>query len=124
MLDQGAFGISGIMIEDQETNYEVPLAYRAVDAKALHIAEGQNGFVDTIYVEREYYMRQLVEKYGIDNISAIHRDLFLKGGDEAVGKKVRVLHAIEPRLDADPHGFGDKISRMHRFISISKPRRL
>lgn len=108
MLDQGAFGISGIMIEDQETNYEVPLAYRAVDAKALHIAEGQNGFVDTIYVEREYYMRQLVEKYGIDNISAIHRDLFLKGGDEAVGKKVRVLHAIEPRLDADPHGFGDK----------------
>jgi hypothetical protein len=104
MLDQGAFGISGIMVEDQDDDFEVPLAYRAVDAKALHIAEGKNGFVNTIYVEREYTIRQLVEEYGLDEISEKHRKTFLKG--EGCDEKVAVLHAIEPRMDVDPYGFG------------------
>lgn len=106
MLDQGAFGISGIMVEDQEDDYEVPVTYRAVDAKALYIDEGRNGFVNTIYVEREYSLRGLVEEYGIENIAKRHREEFLKGGGQQT--KVMVLQAIEPRMEADPNKYGAK----------------
>lgn len=120
MLDQGAFGISGIMIDEQEDDLEVPLAYRAVDAKALHIDEGKNGFVNTIFVEREYGVRQLVEEYGYENISSKWRAEFDKG---ECTSKVKVLHAIEPRMDADPYGYGNKnmpIASIHIDLQTEK----
>jgi hypothetical protein len=106
MSDQGAFGISGIQTESQDDNFETPVAYRAVDAKVLHVDEGPNGFIDTIYIENEYSIRNLVAKYGLENVSEARRKEFLGSTDSAT--KVRVLQAIEPRMDADPHGFGVK----------------
>lgn len=105
MLDQGSFGISGIMVEDNDDDFEAPLTYRAVDAKVLHVDEGRNGFIDTIYMEREFTIRQLVAEYGLENISSKHQEEFMKGECKT---KVKVLHAIEPRMEADPYGFGDK----------------
>jgi len=104
MLDQGAFGISGILTEEQEDN-EIPLTYRALDAKAMCIDEGENGFVNTIYIERHYTIRQMVEKYGFENISSKWQEQYLKGDCKS---KVPVLQAIEPRLERDPYGFGVK----------------
>lgn len=103
MLDQGAFGISGIMVEDNEDSTEVPLAYRAVDAKVLFIDEGKNGFVDTIYMMREFNVRQLVGEYGLENVSKKWKEAFLQNDTKS---KAQVLHAIEPRRDRDPFGFG------------------
>lgn len=104
MLDQGAFGISGIIGEDQDDDWEVPIAYRAVDAKSLYVAEGKNGFINTIYIEREYTIRQLVEKYGLENVNVKHREMFSAGKEQ----KVAVLQAIEPRMEADPYAPGVK----------------
>lgn len=106
MLDQGAFGISGISIEDNLDDYEVPLSYQAVDAKQLHIAEGKNGFVNTIYIHKEFTIRQLIEEYGWDGIAKKWRDAYQADGD--CKTKVKVLQAIEPRLEFDPYGFGVK----------------
>jgi len=105
MLDQGSFVISGIMTEDSDDDFEAPLIYRAVDAEMLYVDEGRNGYIDTIYMDREFTVRQLVAEYGLENISAAHREEFMEGKCET---KVKVLHAIEPRMDADPYGFGDK----------------
>lgn len=102
MLDQGAFGISGVQMIEQE-DPEVPVAYRAVDAKNLCIDEGANGFVNTVYVERCYTIRQLVEEYGFDNISKQWQKKYLEGDCKT---KVKVLQAIEPRIEYDPYGFG------------------
>lgn len=102
MLDQGAFGISGIYTEEQD-DYEVPVFYRAVDAKGIAIDEGKNSFVNTIYVERGYTVRQMVEEYGYDAISKQHKDEYNKG---ICTSKIKVLQAIEPRMERDPYGFG------------------
>lgn len=102
MLDQGAFGISGIHSSEQEDK-DCPMVYRALDAKSTCIDEGANGFVNTIYIEREFKLRQLVEEYGFANISVKWQKLYEKGDCKT---RVRVLQAIEPRIDGDPHGFG------------------
>lgn len=102
MLDQGAFGISGILAEEQDDS-EVPIVFRALDAKSTCIDEGANGFVNTIYIEKAYTVRQLVEKYGFENISRKWQVLYEKGDCKT---KVRVLQAIEPRMERDPYGFG------------------
>lgn len=121
MLDQGAFGISGIEIEDNEDDYETPLAYRARDAKVLYIDEGRNNFVDTVYIEHEMSLRQLIKTYGIENVAKQRREAYLKGKDTDV--KVKVLQAIEPRMDADPFGFGNKnmpIASIHIDVEHEK----
>jgi hypothetical protein len=119
MLDQGSFGISGINADEQD-DYEIPLTYRAVDAKITCIDEGHDGFVNTVYIERSYTVRQLVERYGVENVSKVHQDLFEKGG---CTEKVSVLQAIEPRMERDPWGFGTKnmpISSIHIDIKNEK----
>lgn len=104
MKDQGAFGISGIGAYDEE-DAEVPVLFKALDAKVLHIDEGRNGFVDTIYTLKEMTIRQLVQEYGYENVCEKSRQAFDKGeGDD----KVKVLHAIEPRMERDPFGIGVK----------------
>lgn len=120
MLDQGVFGISGIHVEDQD-DFEVPVAYRAVDAKVLCVEEGNNGFVNCVYIEREYTLRQMVERYGIDALSKEHRKSFESGTDNKT--KVKVLNVIEPRMDADPYGFGAKnmpVASIHIDLATEK----
>lgn len=104
MTEQGAFGLSGIgAFEEDDT--EVPILFKAVDAKKLYIDEGRNGFVDTIYTLEEMTIRQLIQEYGYENVCKKSRDAFDSGkGDD----KVQVLHAIEPRMERDPFGIGVK----------------
>jgi hypothetical protein len=119
MLDQGGFGISGIMAEDNE-DPEIPIHYRAVDAKALYIDEGKNGFIDSVYIEREFSVRQLVEEYGFESVSKEHQKSFMKGDCD---EKIPVLQAIEPRMERDPYGFGNKnmpIASIHIDIKTEK----
>ncbi len=119
MLDQGSFGISGIL-RQEEDDPEVPITYKAIDAKVMYIDEGSNGYVDTIYIKRKFKLRQLVQEYGYENISAKWRKLY-DGGDTKT--EVEVLQAIEPRMDNDPYGFGVKnmpIASIHVDIQTEK----
>jgi hypothetical protein len=103
MLDQGAFGISGIGTFEQD-DPEVPVIYKAVDAKNVTIDEGPNGFVDTVYIEKEFTLRQAVVEYGYDALSKARQEAYEKGDFKC---KVKVLHAIQPRIERDPFGFGN-----------------
>jgi hypothetical protein len=104
MLDQGAFGFSGIKWTEQD-DLEVPIAYSALDAKHLAIAEGANGFVNTLYILKSYNLTQLVEEYGYENISSRWQKAYDQGDSK---QKVKVLQAIEPRVERNPYGFGKK----------------
>jgi hypothetical protein len=108
MYDQGAFGISGIHVkENQNPNADTPISYIAVDAKKITIAEGADGFVDTCYIEQVMTVRQVVQEYGLDEVSERTRDGFIKGNRQE--DKVKVLHAIEPRIDGQiVGGFGNR----------------
>lgn len=106
MTDLGAFGTAGIGVFEDQSNEDAPVRFVAVDVKKACIDEGVNGFVDTIYIERELSVRQLVQEFGIDTISSKSREAYTEGRLE---EKVRVLHAIEPRMDARVvGGFGNQ----------------
>ncbi len=109
MEDQSAFGTSGIGVfrnEDSTTKKNTPVLYKAKDVKTMSIAENQFGFVDTVYDETEMTIEQAVKEYGEENLSAKSRELFRNG--KGFEEKIKVLHAIEPRLDGDPTKFGNK----------------
>jgi len=104
MADQGAFGTSGISVlqgEDRDT----PVKYKAVDVKHACIDEGKDGFVDTVYLEIPMTVRQLILEYGIENVSPESRETY----QSDPMKKVKVLHAIEPRAGTK---YGDGNRRM------------
>jgi hypothetical protein len=98
--DQGAFGISGIYVkENEELGSETPLSYMAVDAKKIAIAENAQGVVDTCYVLREMTMRQVVQEYKIENVSQRVAEAFHSPDGSRQEELIQVLHAVEPRVD-------------------------
>lgn len=122
MNDQGVFGISGVgaFENTDEDELEVPVRYTAVDAKKIAIDEGKDGFVDTVYIEKQMTVRQLVQEYGVDNVSKASAEAFNNGRCE---EKVVVVHAIETRVDGDPYGFGNAdmpVASMHIEKSAGK----
>jgi hypothetical protein len=109
MHDQGSMGTSGVGVflnEDSRTKKNVPIVYKAWDIKTMTIAEDQFGFVDTVYNLEEITIAKAVQKFGLENLSLRSRELFNSTG--GFKEKIKVLHAIEPRLDGDPTKFGNK----------------
>lgn len=104
MLDQGSFGISGVGAFEQDDDIQ-PVRFTAIDVKKMAIDEGANGFVDTVYIEREFTLKQLAEEFGEDMLAPEHVENLRKGELE---KKVRVLHAIEPRRGDYMGTFGNR----------------
>lgn len=103
MTDQLAFGISGIGVwgTDDKT---APVRFTAIDCKQMFISEGPDGFVDTVYLVEELTVKQLVQRFGYDVISAASRKMY---DDNNYGNKICILHAIEPRIDRVPNLFGN-----------------
>lgn len=103
MSDQGAFGTSGISVLAGDTD-DVPVKFKAVDVKQACIDEDKNGFVDTVYMELQLTLKQLVEEYGLDNVSPASRE---KWAQKDYNAKIKVLHAIEPRMISE-YGPGNR----------------
>lgn len=107
--DETTFGIAGISAMKNNTQdfaelFDMPVVFGSVDAKQTCIDENARGFVDTVYIEKEMTVRQLVQEYGLENISKKCREMYVtRRGHE----KVWVLQALEPRLDARYGGFGN-----------------
>lgn len=106
MTDQVGFGISGIGIFDEEEyDRKLPICFVPIDCKKMCIAEGPDTFVDTVYIEYEMTVKQLVQKYGYETVSKESRKAF----DEAqYSQIVKVLHAIEPRIERVSNLFGNE----------------
>ncbi len=118
MLDQGAFGISGIHTESTEDLF-VPLIYRAINVKNMIIEENKSGLIDTVFLDIEFTVDQIVKEYGIENVSAETARKW-ESGDFL--HKVRVLQLIEPRREGR-FSFGNKampISSIHIEYSANK----
>lgn len=107
--DLMAFGISGIAVF-QSDDPGIPLRFVAVDTKKLTIDENQHGFVDTVYIEKEMTVRQLVQEYGFQNVSTRSQDRYKRGDDTGINitSMVKVLHAIEPRMERSAASFGNQ----------------
>lgn len=103
MLDKGAFGICGINI-DRTGDLFVPVKYKAVNVKYFVVDENKDGQVDTVFTDEEICVRNVVEEYGVENVSEKTRKLY-EAGDYVT--KVRILRLVEPRRGGK-YGFGNK----------------
>lgn len=111
LFDQGAFGIAGVH-RKRTGNLVQPLKFIPVTVKNLIIEEDKEGKVRTVFIDDEYTVRQLVDTFGLENVSKANTDKYAQG---AFGDKVRVIQAIEPRLKGR-FGYGNKtfpISSIH-----------
>src|SRR5271163_104028 len=98
MGDQGTFGVSGIAVHETDDDV-LPVTFSAVDAKWLTIAEGADGYIDTVYIKRFVTIRQLVQRFGLAQVSPGIRDMYLKGDSSMLEQKRMYIEAIEPRRD-------------------------
>jgi len=103
MEDQGAFGISGIGVTRTDDPFQ-PLKFKAHNVKNMVIDENEDGVVDTIFIEDEMSVRNLVSKYGEENVSAKVKEKFNKG---QYTEKIKFVQVIEPRREGRG-SFGNK----------------
>jgi hypothetical protein len=120
LFDQGAFGIAGIHRKKTE-DFMQPLKFFPVTVKNFLVEENKEGRVTSVFIDDHYTVRQLVDTFGLDNVSKVNADKYLKG---MFHDKVRVLQVVEPRMENNPKfQFGNKnmpISSMHFEWDTSK----
>lgn len=119
MLDQLAFGLAGLGAFEKEDD-ETPFVFKAIDAKSLGLDEDNDGIIDTIYIEKEMTVRQIVMQYGKEEVSKEIRDLY---DNNDLGKKFKILHVIEPRKERNLNSFSSKdmpISSVHIELQSKK----
>lgn len=95
MLEDVVFGTAGVeAIPDPKTK----VCYKAWGVKHMSIAEGKDGYVDTIYIEIAMKVHRIVKEYGIDKVSQKVRELFNQRQFE---QEFNILIAVEPRITND-----------------------
>jgi hypothetical protein len=95
MLEIIDFGTVGVeVLKSKETK----VCYKPWGVKNISIAEGSNGFVDTVYVEVKLPVHIIVKEYGIDKVSDKVRGLF---NARKFDQEFNVLIAVEPRITDD-----------------------
>lgn len=110
MLDQGGFGTAGIGAFENRNDFdrETPVHFRAVDCQKICIDEGPDGFVDTVYIQYEYTVKQLIQEFGLESLHESIIKPVLTDTNCDYNRKIRVLHAIEPRLEKVAGAFGNR----------------
>jgi hypothetical protein len=102
MLDQGAFGTSGIEVIEADDTEDIDVLYKAWGIQEMKIAEGKNGRIDTIYLELKFPIHRVVAEYGLSAVSEKTRNLYKTSPDD----EIKLLIAIEPRKIRDYSGKG------------------
>ncbi len=92
--ETGAFGTNPILIVEDDED-----VIRCIDMTfgTYWIAANQKGVIDTLYREIEYTTRQMVQEFGLENLSPQIQAMVKQNEKEKIHK---VLHCIEPRKDS------------------------
>ena len=75
------------------------LNFRALHIKRVTFATDQDGQIDTIFVEMDRTVSQLIKEYGIDSLDGRTAEMAREGG-KSLDKKVKLVWAVVPREDA------------------------
>jgi len=104
LREEGAFGTSGIA--EFKGDYQNPLIFKSWSIQSVMIAEGPDGFVDTIYYDDSIPLRVLVEEYGEENLPSDLKELYKDAAKH--NDRIKVCIAIEPRPKEKRKGKSDK----------------
>ena len=94
-LDDVVFGTSGLEVFMSSKGV---ITYRPWGVKHMSIAEGENGRVDTVYIEVVFPVSRVVAEYGEDKVSKEVLKMWKEGQQD---DDVKVLMVVEPRVDRD-----------------------
>lgn len=90
--EQVTLGSAGLFIaEDEKTK----VRFSTWGLKNISFAEGENGIVNTVYVDDHWTIKRLVETYGIENVSPQVKKFF---ETNKLNEKVKIIQAIEPKI--------------------------
>jgi hypothetical protein len=92
--DLGDFGNACMVIDE---DYEDVIRCTVFAPGEYYFANGENGRVNTVYREYKKTVLQLVQEYGIENVSKRVREQYNKGGDQ-LDTQVDCVMAIEPNM--------------------------
>ncbi len=96
-LDDGAFGTSGMLLEERNLSN---LRFEALQIGDYSILEDDNRNVDTVFRDLKLTARQAAQKFGVKNLHPDMQKCFEEGGKDA-DRKFEFIHVIMPRDDAD-----------------------
>jgi len=94
--EQGLFGQAPLLILEDD---EQVVRFYPYTAGEYYIAQNARLTVDTIYRDTQLTVRQLVERFGLENCSGNVQSLYRQG---TLDQRIDVVHVIEPRKDHDP----------------------
>jgi hypothetical protein len=110
MLDQGAFGTSGIGIFSGQTT---SLQYQSWGTKQIYVSEGMQNRVDTVGRLFIWTLRKVIATYGLENLSKNLQDK--AKNIKSLNDKIEIIHFIRPRTNRDKDM---KDNRNMPFMSI------
>ncbi len=95
-LDRGCFGTAVIFVEEGTTT---PLIFRNIDVGSFCLSENHEGIVDTCFRKFDMTARQIVEEFGIENVS----DTIKKAYEDQknLDQKFEIIHGVYPRSEKE-----------------------
>lgn len=93
LRQMGIYGQAAWLVED---NIGRGISYRSIPVNETYADLNSRGLVDTVYREYEMSARQALEEFGSLATKEIREN-----ADRDPDKKMRFLHAVEPRKDRD-----------------------
>jgi len=97
-LDRGAFGTAALHLEEGKKS---PLNFTTLTCGTYSIAENDEGYVDTIYRSVPMTLRNVVGKFGIENVSPELQSKYKDAKGKNLDTEIKITHAIYPRADQD-----------------------
>jgi hypothetical protein len=94
-VDLVVFGTGCMFIEMDDGN----LRFSTRHISEFYVQENQFGIVDTVFRKYKSPVRQVIQRFGIDNVSDYIRKKFEDKPDE----EIEILHAVLPRINRDPN---------------------
>lgn len=95
-LDRGCFGTGVMFVEGGETT---PIIFKNIDVGTFVLSENHEGVVDTCFRKFDMTARQVVEEFGIENVS----DTIKKAYEDQknLDQKFEILHGVYPRSEKE-----------------------
>jgi hypothetical protein len=94
-VDLVVFGTGCMFIEMDDGK----LRFSTRHISEFYVQENQFGIVDTVFRKYKSPVRQVIQRFGFDNVTDYIRKKFQDKPDE----EIEVLHAVLPRIDRDPN---------------------
>jgi len=95
-LDRGCFGTGVIFVEGGETT---SIVFKNIDIGTFVLAENHEGNVDTCFRKFDMTARQIVEEFGIENVSDTIRKAY--EDQKNLDQKFEVIHGVYPRSEKE-----------------------